>query len=104
MISVRRLAATLIPEDGGNPVVLRLQILYNGSLYDAEGNKVEGELSISAVTADDHTYEFQGDDNNDRFTPSALERHTRLVFICVYCAMRTIISMGGSQPALTVFR
>lgn len=76
------LAVTLIPEDGGNPVVLRLQIPYIGfSLYDAEGNKVHGELSIPQDKVDDYTYEFVGDDNNDRFTLQL--DSNRLVYMCV---------------------
>ena len=76
------LAVTLIPEDGGNPVVLRLQIPYIGfSLYDTEGNKVHGELSIPQDKVDDYTYEFVGDDNNDRFTLQL--DSNRLVYMCV---------------------
>ena len=76
------LAVTLTPEDGGTPFTLRLQIPYLGfSLYDAEGNKVQGELNVPHDKVDDYTYDFVGDESNDRF--SLHLDGDRLVYMCV---------------------
>lgn len=76
------LRLTLIPEENGNPFSLFLQIPYIGfSLYDADGNKVHGEIEIAHDKVDDYRYEFVGDDNNDRFTLQL--DGEKLIYMCV---------------------
>lgn len=75
------LKLTMIPEEG-NPFTLYLQIPYIGfSLYDAEGNKVHGELEVAHDKVDDYRYEFVGDENNDRFTLQL--DGEKLIYMCV---------------------
>lgn len=75
------LRLTLIPEEG-EPFSLHLQIPYIGfSLYDAEGNKVHGELEVAHDKVDDYRYEFVGDDSNDRFTLQL--DGEKLIYMCV---------------------
>ena len=76
------LSLTLIPEDGGHPVTLRLQIPYMGfSLYDAEGNKVHDELNVPHDKVDDYSYDFVGDEGNDRFSLHLDD--DRLIYMCI---------------------
>ncbi len=75
------LKLTMIPEEG-NPFSLYLQIPYIGfSLYDAEGNKVHGELKVAHDKVDDYHYEFVGDEGNDRFTLQL--DGEKLIYMCV---------------------
>ncbi len=76
------LSVTLTPDEGGHPFSLCLQIPYIGfSLYDAEGQKVHGELSVAHDQVDHYTYEFVGNENNDRFTLELDDG--KLVYLCV---------------------
>lgn len=75
------LKLTMIPDEG-EPFTLTLQIPYIGfSLYDAEGNKVHGELEVAHDKVDDYRYEFVGDENNDRFTLQL--DGEKLIYMCV---------------------
>lgn len=75
------LKLTMIPDEG-EPFSLYLQIPYIGfSLYDAEGNKVHGELEVAHDKVDDYRYEFVGDENNDRFTLQL--DGEKLIYMCV---------------------
>ena len=75
------LKLTMIPEEG-EPFSLYLQIPYIGfSLYDAEGNKVHGELEVAHDKVDDYRYEFVGDESNDRFTLQL--DGEKLIYMCV---------------------
>lgn len=76
------LLVTLVPKKGGNPFSMRLQIPYMGfSLYDKEGNKLHGDVEIPHDKMDDYTYDFVGDDTNDRF--SLHLDNDKLVYMCV---------------------
>lgn len=76
------LLLTLIPEDGKKPFSMRLQIPYMGfSLYDKDGKKLHGDIEIPHDKIDDYTYDFVGDDNNDRF--SLHLDNDKLVYMCV---------------------
>ncbi len=75
------LRLTLIPEEG-NPFYLYLQIPYFGfSLYDAEGNKMHGDIEVAHDKVGDYTYDFVGDENNDRFTLQL--DGEKLIYMCV---------------------
>lgn len=75
------LLMTLTPEEG-NPFQVRLVIPYIGfSLYDADGNKVRGDVEISHDKVGDYRYEFVGDEGNDRFTLNL--DNDKLVYLCV---------------------
>lgn len=76
------LLLTLVPEDGRKPFSMRLQIPYMGfSLYDKEGNKLHGDIEVNHDKIDDYTYDFVGDDSNDRF--SLHLDNDKLVYMCV---------------------
>ena len=76
------LLLTLVPEDGKKPFSMRLQIPYMGfSLYDKEGKKLHGDIEVPHDKIDDYTYDFVGDDNNDRF--SLHLDNDKLVYMCV---------------------
>lgn len=75
------LLMTFIPKEG-NPFTMRLQIPYIGfSLYDKEGNKLHGDVQIPHDKLEDYTYDFVGDENNDRF--SLHLDHDKLIYLCV---------------------
>ena len=75
------LRLTLTPEEG-EPFSVNLQIPYIGfSLYNAEGNKVHGEIEIAHDKVDDYRYEFVGNDSNDRFTLQL--DGEKLIYMCV---------------------
>ena len=77
------LAVTFTPEEEeGQPFVVRLQIPYLGfSLYDAEGNKLHDEVEVAHDKVDDYSYDFVGDEVNDRFTLQL--DGDKLVYTCV---------------------
>ncbi len=76
------LALTLIPDDGGHPFTLRLTIPYIGfSLYDANGCKLHDDVNVPHDKIDEYTYDFVGDENNDRF--SLHLDGDRLIYMCV---------------------
>ena len=76
------LTLTLIPENEGNPFTMQLQIPYLGfSLYDNEGNKQYNSVSIPHDHVDNYTYDFVGDEGNDRF--SLHLDGDRLIYMCV---------------------
>ena len=66
----------------GNPFTMRLQIPYIGfSLYDKEGNKLHGDVQIPHDKLEDYTYDFVGDESNDRF--SLHLDNDKLIYLCV---------------------
>lgn len=76
------LLMTLIPKKGGSPCTLRLQIPYLGfSLYDKGGNKLHGDIEVPHDKIDDYSYDFVGDDSNDRF--SLHLDNDKLIYMCV---------------------
>lgn len=76
------LLMTLVPKKGGSPCSLRLQIPYLGfSLYDKQGNKLHGEIEIPHDKIDDYSYDFVGDESNDRF--SLHLDNDKLIYMCV---------------------
>lgn len=76
------LLMTLIPKKGGSPCTLRLQIPYLGfSLYDKDGNKLHGDIEVPHDKIDDYSYDFVGDDSNDRF--SLHLDNDKLIYMCV---------------------
>lgn len=76
------LLMTLTPQKRGAPFSLRLQIPYLGfSLYDKQGNKLHGEIEIPHDKIDDYSYDFVGDDSNDRF--SLHLDNDKLIYMCV---------------------
>ena len=76
------LLVTLVPKKKGCPVTMRLQIPYLGfSLYDKDGNKVHGDLEIPHDKINDYTYDFVGDETNDRFSLHLDDN--KLVYMCV---------------------
>ncbi len=76
------LLMTLVPRKGGSPCTLRLQIPYMGfSLYDKEGNKLHGDIEVPHDKIDDYSYDFVGDDSNDRF--SLHLDNDKLIYMCV---------------------
>lgn len=80
------LALTLLPDDGGHPVVLRLSIPYLGfSLYNRKGQKIPGqgnkEIHLHHSDLRKFTYEFVGDENNDRFSLQLDDN--KLNYLCV---------------------
>lgn len=75
------LLVTLTPDEGA-PFTMRLQIPYLGfSLYDKDGNKVHGDVVVPHDTVNDYSYDFVGDDNNDRF--SLHLDNDKLIYTCV---------------------
>lgn len=76
---------TLVPKKGGSPCSLRLQIPYLGfSLYDKQGNKLHGEIEIPHDKIDDYSYDFVGDESNDRF--SLHLDNDKLIYMCASSA------------------
>lgn len=76
------LLVTLVPKKQGKPFTMRLQIPYMGfSLYDKEGNKLHGDVEVPHDKIDDYTYDFVGDDGNDRF--SLHLDNDKLIYMCV---------------------
>lgn len=75
------LLVTLTPDEGA-PFTMRLQIPYLGfSLYDKDGNKVRGDVVVPHDKVNDYSYDFVGDDNNDRF--SLHLDNDKLIYTCV---------------------
>lgn len=75
------LLVTLTPDEGA-PFTMRLQIPYLGfSLYDKGGNKVHGDVVVPHDKVNDYSYDFVGDDNNDRF--SLHLDNDKLIYTCV---------------------
>ena len=75
------LLVTLTPDEGA-PFTMRLQIPYLGfSLYDKDGNKVHGDVVVPHDKVNDYSYDFVGDDNNDRF--SLHLDNDKLIYTCV---------------------
>ena len=75
------LLVTLTPDEGA-PFTMRLQIPYLGfSLYDKDGNKVHGDVVVPHAKVNDYSYDFVGDDNNDRF--SLHLDNDKLIYTCV---------------------
>ncbi len=76
------LLVTLVPKKQGKPFTMRLQIPYLGfSLYDKNGNKLHGDVEVPHDKIDDYTYDFVGDDNNDRFSLHLDD--DKLIYMCV---------------------
>lgn len=76
------LRLTMTPDEEGNPFSMQVLIPYIGfSLYDGEGNKVHGDIEIPHDKIDEYTYDFIGNDSNDRFTLQL--DGNKLVYICV---------------------
>ena len=76
------LLMTFTPKEG-NPFTMRLQIPYIGfSLYDKEGNKLHDDVEIPHDKLDDYTYDFVGDESNDRF--SLHLDNDKLIYLCVH--------------------
>lgn len=72
----------MTPDEEGNPFSMQVLIPYIGfSLYDGEGNKVHGDIEIPHDKIDEYTYDFIGNDSNDRFTLQL--DGNKLVYICV---------------------
>ena len=66
----------------GEPFAIRLQIPYVGfSLTDADGNKLNGDISVTSGDASACSYSFVGDSSNDRFQLSLDEG--KLNYMCV---------------------
>ena len=75
------LACTLIP-DHGQPFTVRLVVPRTGfSLTDADGNRVEGELTLTHAALDSYRYAFVGSDGNDRFAVTLDDN--RQNYLCV---------------------
>jgi hypothetical protein len=75
------LLVTLTPDEGA-PFTMRLQIPYLGfSLYDKDDNKVHGDVVVPHDKVNDYSYDFVGDDNNDRF--SLHLDNDKLIYTCV---------------------
>lgn len=75
------LLVTLTPDEGA-PFTMRLQIPYLGfSLYDKDSNKVHGDVVVPHDKVNDYSYDFVGDDNNDRF--SLHLDNDKLIYTCV---------------------
>ena len=75
------LLVTLTPDEGA-PLTMRLQIPYLGfSLYDKDVNKVHGDVVVPHDKVNDYSYDFVGDDNNDRF--SLHLDNDKLIYTCV---------------------
>lgn len=75
------LLMTFLPKKG-EAFSTRLQIPYMGfSLYDKEGNKLHGTVEVPHDKIDDYSYDFVGDDNNDRF--SLHLDNDKLIYMCV---------------------
>lgn len=76
------LLMTFVPKKGGNSFTMRLQIPYLGfSLYDKDGKKLHGDVEVPHDKVDDYTYDFVGDDSNDRF--SLHLDNDKLIYMCV---------------------
>lgn len=76
------LLMTFIPKKGGKPFTMRLRIPYLGfSLYDKDGNKLHGDVEIPHDKIGVYTYDFVGDDSNDRF--SLHLDNDKLIYMCV---------------------
>lgn len=75
------LLLTFIPKKG-KPFSTRLQIPYIGfSLYDKDGNKLHGDVEVAHDMIDSYTYDFVGNDSNDRFSLNL--DNDKLVYLCV---------------------
>ena len=76
------LLMTFVPKNGDNSFTMRLQIPYIGfSLYDKDGNKLHGDIEVPHDKVDDYTYDFVGDEGNERF--SLHLDGDKLVYMCV---------------------
>lgn len=66
----------------GSEFSIRLTIPYVGfALCDASGNRLDGEIEVSAADAGNYTYAFVGDGQNDRFQLSL--DGDKLNYMCV---------------------
>lgn len=68
--------------DEGTPFTIRLVVPYVGfSLTDADGNRIDGELTVTHDELDQYQYAFVGDGANDRFSITLDDN--RLNYLCV---------------------
>ena len=68
--------------DEGAPFTIRLVVPYVGfSLTDADGNRIDGELTVTHDELDQYQYAFVGDGANDRFSITLDDN--RLNYLCV---------------------
>lgn len=68
--------------DEGTPFTIRLVVPYVGfSLTDADGNRIDGELTLTHDELDQYQYAFVGDGANDRFSITLDDN--RLNYLCV---------------------
>lgn len=75
------IACQLFSEEG-TPFTIRLVVPYVGfSLTDAEGNRIDGELTVTHDELDQYHYAFVGDGANDRFSITLDDN--RLNYLCV---------------------
>lgn len=66
----------------GKAFTMYLQIPYLGfSLYDKDERKLRGEVIVPHDKIDEYTYDFVGDENNDRF--SLHLDNDKLIYLCV---------------------
>ena len=75
------IACKLFPDEG-TPFTIRLVVPYVGfSLTDADGNRIDGELTVTHDELDQYQYAFVGDGANDRFSITLDDN--RLNYLCV---------------------
>lgn len=75
------IACQLFPDEG-TPFTIRLVVPYVGfSLTDADGNRIDGELTVTHDELDQYQYAFVGDGANDRFSITLDDN--RLNYLCV---------------------
>lgn len=75
------IACQLFPDEG-TPFTIRLVVPYVGfSLTDADGNRIDGELTVTHDELDLYQYAFVGDGANDRFSITLDDN--RLNYLCV---------------------
>lgn len=75
------IACQLFPDEGA-PFTIRLVVPYVGfSLTDADGNRIDGELTVTHDELDQYQYAFVGDGANDRFSITLDDN--RLNYLCV---------------------
>lgn len=78
---VEGIACQLFPDEG-TPFTIRLVVPYVGfSLTDADGNRIDGELTVTHDELDQYQYAFVGDGANDRFSITLDDN--RLNYLCV---------------------
>lgn len=75
------IACQLFPDEV-TPFTIRLVVPYVGfSLTDAEGNRIDGELTVTHDELDQYQYAFVGDGANDRFSITLDDN--RFNYLCV---------------------